>query len=113
MQAIELYQGDSSDIIYARPDLKEGEVIDSNWQCKMAITDINGNVVLDPVTITQKTDDNLYFIVALEPEHTRDLLVTGVFSQFSWAIEMSNARITPSYNKEKHRPLIVYQQCVI
>ena len=106
-------QGETGPIIRPRPEapaLADGVVIDSNWICKTAVNDKNGNVIIAARTITTKTASALYFEDALTPAETLLLSIgTGEdYTLYDQIIEITNTSIFPIFNIEEWYELKVF-----
>ena len=109
---IVISQGDSTGLISVRPDLLDGVTIDDNWICKTVIADADGTPISTPRVITEKTDDDLYFIVGLEPSETEQVIVSKKSKVCKWVIQLSNKTLVPAYNREKAIMLVVMKQSI-
>lgn len=110
MTTLTLYTGDSSDIIPVRPFIENPfEPISGDWVCKIAIVDARNMLVLAAKAVTEKSDDQLHYLVQLLPDDTKDLVVQEDYSVFNLVIQVSNDVLSPPYSKEKRITLIVKQ----
>ena len=103
-------RGETGPIMRPRPDtLDDGEAIDTNWICKTAVNDKDGNSVIAARTITTKTDNQQYFEFALTPTETDSLTVASGddYTLYIQVVEISNATLFPLFNIEKNYELKV------
>ena len=99
-----LKQGETGPIIRVRPSvLEDGSVIDGNWTCRTSVNDKDGNQIIAPRAITTKTDDNLYFKLALSPTETESLsIATGAdYTLYDQIVEIVNSVLSPKFNVEE------------
>ena len=102
MRTLELIKGDISDLI--RAGLQDGSAMDSNYDCFVAV---QGTTIASEVT--DKTDDNVYFLVQLEPADTA-LLRPG---SYIMGIRITNDTLTPPFSREEQIRLDVIEQVVV
>ena len=98
-----LNQGETGPIIRPRPSvLATDATIDSNWACRTSVNDADGTEVIAPRVVTDKTDDNMYFVVALTPTETASLTVEEgcAYTMYSQIVEITNDTLTPEFNIE-------------
>jgi len=111
MEAISLYQGDSSLPMTVRPFIADpAAVISDDWVCKTRLMDVDGTEYVGVTTITTKTDDGLHFVVTLSPTDTGAVDVVGEFTRCKWIIQLTNEVLEPIYNREQHVDINVKKQ---
>lgn len=103
MEVIELYNGDGSELILIRPDIADdAEVISNDWLCQTWVTDKYGKEVIAPRVETNKTTDNLKYIISLSPDDTALLALNGAVTEYVWVVEIINDALVPPFQREKH-----------
>lgn len=106
---IEVIQGNTSRIIKAAPKVDGARPqLDENWVCRTALLDEEG-IAIFTRGVTNKTQDNQRFLVALTPTETA-LCAPGTYT---WVIEISNSTTEPPFNVERDYPLRVKPQKLI
>ncbi len=101
MTTLEIIQGDISDLIHA--GLADGSAMDSNYTCTVKV---QGTSISRAVT--DKTGDNVYFVVQLEPDETV-LLRPG---SYILAIRITNTTLTPDFSRETQIRLDVIEKVI-
>lgn len=103
---IEVVQGDTTPLIKAGPKFDgERPDLDASWSCRTALFDEQGNKLIDKA-VTNKTQDNKRFIVALTPDETA-MCAPGTYV---WVVEIRNPNTNPPFNVEEDQPLRVKRQ---
>ena len=103
-----IHQGDTGPVFEVRPSvLGSAEVIDATWHCYVAAIDANGKQVITSREVTDKTSDNLRWIVALAPSETIDLTPN---ESYYMVIQVVNDTTNPIFNVEKHYQINVNMQ---
>lgn len=103
---VSVAQGDITTALKPRPgSLGEADIIDANWTCHTKVLSPNGTILIERA-VTEKTIDNLRFVVNLTPAETTTLPV----ETYSWVIEISNSTTVPPYNIEQRYTLAVEPQ---
>jgi len=121
MNHFEVFQGDTTDILYVRPGvLNKGDLINSDWVCKVAANDSAGlnavavRVVTEKATAPVQNDDGSVsdeecFVCYLSPTETDGLSIDDKTTH-TWIIQVSNTQTTPKFNLERHYQLKVKKQ---
>ena len=124
MNDLEVYQDNTSDIIYVRPGpLNAGDAIDVAWSCKIAVSDFNGNVVIterdvpDKVTVPIENDDKTTsneetFMCFLTPTETDTLEEDNKDEYHTLVIKVSNLTTTPPFKLSTHSKLKVKKKII-
>lgn len=106
----EIYQGDTGPLLRVRPSvLAEGEVIGAGWHCYIAARTGDNQYAIPVREVTDKSSDNLRWLVALLPSETETL---DPDTEYDMVIEVVNDTTTPPFTVEKHYPLKVLAQGV-
>ena len=116
LEVISLYQGETSTVKWARPELPSlADVLDANWNCQQAVLDCDGVVVIAASTVADKTTDEQgkeRFVVAVSPSDSATLTVPDgePYQDYLWVIQLENTGTTPPYNKEHMMTLRIRAQ---
>jgi hypothetical protein len=111
VKTIHVRQGDTSDIQKVRPtQLTDGAAMDANWTCKTVLLDQSFTPVFTARNVTDKTDDETRFIVALNPDDTAGVTLSKNGELFTWVIQLTNTTTIPPFNKEIHLPVNILKQ---
>jgi len=101
MPDFEIFSGSSIGPVPVRPAIDDDvSVIDGHWQCKTALVNEVGEVVVASRIESLKSADNLNFLVSLSAEDTAQA-VFGDYSIYYWVIQVSNNNLIPGYRNEQ------------
>lgn len=101
MATFEIIQGDLSDLI--KVGLSDNSSMDSNYACTMKV---QGTAITR--TITDKTDDNVYFIVQIEPDESATLRP----GPYKLAVRITNDTLTPEFSRETQIDMDVREKVI-
>lgn len=110
----EIYEGDSSPIVYVRPNIADPTTtISADWTCKVALLGPDGSTIVSPRAETNKTSDNLHFAIQLSPAETELVNVKTLPVECTWVVQIENAMLNPKYSREKQIKLIVKKKGIV
>jgi len=104
----EIYEGDSSPIVYVRPNITDPTaVISADWSCKVSLIGPDGIVIVPARVSSAKSTDNLHFAIQLSPTETDMVNVKNLPITCQWIVQIENSLLTPAYSRERQIVLIV------
>jgi len=112
-QEYDMYQGDTSPIVYARPAvLADTDPLDADWHCYVGAVDADGDLVVPRREVTDKTSDGSQWIAALTPTETEALKVSWAEASRAYimVVEVTNDNTVPPFRVESHYYLNVCPQ---
>ena len=96
-----IYKGDTSPILQPRPTvLADGVILDADWHCYVTANYKDGEVAVANREVTDKTSDNLRWIVALTPAETNALVFPDGLKtmDITFITQVVNTTTIPSFS---------------